>query len=43
MLTCVKIHFKGSSREIKQQVKEHDAQILNKLSNVEAQVEKSSR
>ena len=37
MLTCVQIQFKGYSREIEQQVKQHEAQTLNKLSNVKAE------
>ena len=36
MLTCLQIQSKGSSREIGQQVNQHEARILNKLSNVNA-------
>ena len=39
MLTCVQ--FKGSSREMEQQVKQHEARTLNKLSNVNGWLKKS--
>ena len=31
MLTCIQTQFKGSSREIKQQVKQHETWTLKKL------------
>ena len=34
MLTCVQTQFKGYSLEIEQQVKQHEARTINKLSNV---------
>ena len=41
MLTCVQTQFKGSSIEIEQQVKQHEARTLNKLSNVNARLKMS--
>ena len=41
MLTCVLIQFKASSREIEQQVKQHEAQTLNKLIKVKTRLKKS--
>ena len=41
MQTCVQTQFKGSSREIEQQVKQHEAQTLNKSSNVKVRLKKS--
>ena len=41
MLTCVQTQFKGSSIEIEQRVKQHEARTLNKLSNVNARLKKS--
>ena len=38
MLTCVQEQFKGSSEDIEQQVKQHKAQILHKLSNEKARL-----
>ena len=40
MLTCVQEQFKGSSEDIEQQVKQHEARILNKLSNEKAWLKK---
>ena len=40
MLTCVLIQFEGSSREIEQQVKQHEAQTLNKLIKVKTRLKK---
>ena len=40
MLTCVQTLFKRSSREIEQQVKQNEAQTLNKLSNVNSRLKK---
>ena len=37
----IQTQFKGSSREIEQQVKQYDAQTLNELSNVNARLKKS--
>ena len=34
MLTCVQIQFKGFSKEIEQQVKQHEAKNSNKKSNM---------
>ena len=34
MLACVQTQFKGYSLEIEQQVKQHEARTINKLSNV---------
>ena len=39
MVTCVQTQFKGSSREIQQQVKQ--TRTLNKLINVNARLKKS--
>ena len=36
MLIFVKTRFKGSSREVKYQVKQHETQTLSKLSNQNA-------
>ena len=41
MLTCVQTEFKGSSREIEQQVKQHEARTLHKLSNVNARLKRA--
>ena len=41
MLTCVKTQFKGSSREMEQQVTQHENGTLNKLSNVNARLKKN--
>ena len=41
MLTCVLTQFKDSSREIEQQVKQHETRTLNKLSNVNSRRKKS--
>ena len=41
MLTCVQTQFKGSSREIDQQVKQNEARTLNKLRNVKARLKES--
>ena len=40
-VTCVQTQFKGSSTEIEQQVKQHEARTLNKLSNVKARLKRS--
>ena len=36
MLACVQAQFKGSSREIEQQVKQHETHASNKLRKVKA-------
>ena len=41
LVTCVQTQFKGSSTEIEQQVKQHGARTLNKLSNVKARLKRS--
>ena len=41
LVTCVQTQFKGSSTEIEQQVKQHEARTLNKLSNVKARLKRS--
>ena len=40
MVTCVQIQFERFSREIEQQGKQHEAQNLNKKSNVNARLKK---
>ena len=42
MLTQVQIQPKGSSREIEQQVKQHEALTSNKKSNVKAYLKKKA-
>ena len=41
MVNCVQIQFERFSREIEQQGKQHEAQNLNKKSNVNARLKKS--
>ena len=41
MLTCVQVQFKGSSREIEQQVKQHEISTSNKKSNVKPRLKKT--
>ena len=40
MLICVQTQFKGPSKEKEQQVKQHEGQTLNKLSNENAWLKK---
>ena len=42
MLTCVQVQFKGSSREIEQQVKQHEISTSNKKSNVKSRLKKNT-
>ena len=41
MQTFVQTQFKGSSKDIEPQVKQHEARTSNKLSNVSARLKKS--
>ena len=41
MLTWIQIPFKGYSRGIEQQVKQHEAETSNKKINVKARLKKS--
>ena len=42
MLTCVQVQFRGSSREIEQQVKQHETSTSNKKSNVKSCLKKNT-
>ena len=41
MLICIQMQFKRSSRETEGQVKQHEAQNLNRLSSIKPRLKKS--